>query len=69
MELAQEQGVPPYIIFHDSTLIEMHLQKPLTLNQFAMLSGVGQSKLQRYGLAFLEVISLYESHTEPLEIF
>ncbi len=59
LELAQEQGVPPYIIFHDSTLIEMHQQKPLTLNQLATLSGIGQTKLQRYGLAFLDVILLY----------
>ncbi len=60
LELAQEQGVPPYVIFHDSTLIEMHQTKPNTLTSFAMLSGVGQTKLQRYGNTFLDVISLYD---------
>ncbi len=57
LELAHAQGVPPYIIFHDSTLIEMHEKKPLTLDALATLSGVGQTKLQRYGAAFLEVIT------------
>ncbi len=56
MELAREQGVPPYIIFHDSTLIEIHEKKPRTLPEFAGISGVGQSKLVRYGKAFIEVI-------------
>lgn len=68
LELAQEQGVPPYIIFHDSTLIEMHQQKPLNLTTFATLSGVGQSKLQRYGEAFLEVIGLYATRETVCEI-
>lgn len=57
LELAREQGVPPYIIFHDSSLIEIHEKKPKTLDEFATISGVGQSKLQRYGDAFIEVIS------------
>ncbi len=56
MELAQAQGVPPYIIFHDSTLMEVHQKKPRTLEDFAMISGVGERKLQRYGEAFIQVI-------------
>ncbi len=56
LELAREQGVPPYIIFHDSSLIEIHASRPQTLNEFEMITGVGQSKLQRYGEAFLQVI-------------
>jgi ATP-dependent DNA helicase RecQ len=56
LELAKQQGVPPYIIFHDSTLIEIHQRKPQTLNEFATISGVGQSKLLRYGDAFIEVV-------------
>lgn len=55
LELAREQGVPPYVIFHDSSLIEIHTKKPKTLNEFAMISGVGQSKLQRYGEAFIKL--------------
>jgi len=59
LELAREQGVPPYIIFHDSTLIEMHKNKPATLAEFAALSGVGQRKLERYGEQFLGVLNEY----------
>lgn len=57
LELAHAQGVPPYVIFHDSSLIEMHAKKPKTLAEFADISGVGESKLKRYGQAFIEVIS------------
>lgn len=49
MELAKEQGVPPYVIFHDSTLIEMHAVRPRSLAEFETISGVGKSKLERYG--------------------
>lgn len=56
LELAREQGVPPYIIFHDSSLIEIHARKPQTLDSFAKISGVGQRKLERYGEAFIKVI-------------
>ncbi len=59
LELAREQGVPPYIIFHDSTLQEIHEKKPLTLNEFVLISGVGQSKLQRYAEAFMEIVARY----------
>jgi ATP-dependent DNA helicase RecQ len=57
MELAKEQGVPPYVIFHDATLIEILNQKPQDLNAMGQISGIGQAKLERYGVAFLEVIS------------
>jgi ATP-dependent DNA helicase RecQ len=60
LELAKQQGVPPYIIFHDSTLIEIHHNKPQSLTEFATISGVGQSKLQRYGEAFIEVVKSEE---------
>jgi len=56
LELAREQGVPPYVIFHDSTLLEILNRKPQTLDEMAVISGVGQAKLQRYGDAFLEVL-------------
>lgn len=56
LELAREQGVPPYVIFHDSSLIEMHSKKPQTLTEFATISGVGESKLKRYGNVFINVI-------------
>ena len=55
-ELAEEQGVPPYVIFHDSTLVEMCSLVPRTLNDFSKLSGVGERKLMKYGEAFLAAI-------------
>jgi ATP-dependent DNA helicase RecQ len=55
MELAREQGVPPYVIFHDSTLVEMMSLHPRNLVEMARVSGVGQAKLARYGDAFLKV--------------
>ncbi len=57
LELAKEQGVPPYIIFHDTSLIEIYEKKPTSLTEFAIISGVGQSKLQRYGAIFVGVIT------------
>ena len=56
MELAREQGVPPYVIFHDSTLLEMLNHKPQTLTEMGQISGVGQSKLTKYGDDFLRVL-------------
>ena len=59
-KLAEEQGVPPYIIFQDSVLMEMLGRKPKTLGDFALLSGVGEKKLLRYGKPFLRVILEHE---------
>jgi ATP-dependent DNA helicase RecQ len=55
-ELAREQGVPPYVIFHDSTLLEILNRKPQTLGEMGQISGVGQAKLAKYGDAFLQVV-------------
>ena len=55
-ELAEERGVPPYVIFHDSTLVEMCSVVPKTLADFSKLSGVGERKLIKYGEAFLAAI-------------
>ena len=57
--LAAEQGVPPYVVFHDATLIEMAVTKPRSLEQFATIPGVGQAKLTRYGEDFLLTIAGY----------
>lgn len=56
-KLAEEHGVPPYVIFPDSTLLEMLRSQPGTLSQMATVSGVGARKLERYGEAFLEVLA------------
>jgi ATP-dependent DNA helicase RecQ len=57
LALAKAQGVPPYVIFHDTTLIEMARHKPRHPHQLARLPGVGQAKLDRYGDDFLAVIA------------
>ncbi len=54
--LAEEQGVPPYVIFHNSTLQAMAGLLPKTLDEFRQLSGVGDRKLAKYGPAFLQVL-------------
>jgi len=51
--LADENGVPPYVIFHDKTLHAMAAIQPLELEQMAELGGVGEKKLERFGKAFL----------------
>ena len=56
LELAREQGVPPYVIFHDSTLLEILSQRPGSLTELGKISGVGQAKLVKYGDAFLQVV-------------
>ncbi|MDZ7656037.1 MAG: DNA helicase RecQ [Sulfurimicrobium sp.] len=55
-ELAREQGVPPYVIFHDSTLLEILNRRPANLAEMGQISGIGQAKLERYGDAFLRVV-------------
>ena len=48
--------MPPYVIFHDSTLVEMCSVVPRTLEGFSKLSGVSERKLMKYGEAFLAAI-------------
>ncbi|HWJ71257.1 MAG TPA: DNA helicase RecQ [Sphingobium sp.] len=55
-DLAKEGGVPPYVIFHDSTLRDMARIRPASLRDMALVSGVGERKLEAYGEAFLAVI-------------
>jgi ATP-dependent DNA helicase RecQ len=56
LEQAREQGVPPYVVFHDRTLIEIASREPLNLEALAGVAGVGQAKLDRYGEAVLGVL-------------
>ncbi|MDZ7967747.1 MAG: DNA helicase RecQ [Nostoc sp. DedSLP03] len=58
-QLADEQSVPPYVIFHDSTLKLMVQVQPQNLAEFAKLSGVGSHKLAQYGEKFLTEIRAY----------
>jgi ATP-dependent DNA helicase RecQ len=56
-ELARAQGVPPYVIFHDRTLVELAAARPRSRAKMADVPGVGEAKLDRYGPAFLAVIA------------
>jgi ATP-dependent DNA helicase RecQ len=58
-QLATEQGIPPFMIFHDATLKDMLENKPSSLENFARISGVGQKKLDKYGAQFLAVLNDY----------
>lgn len=58
-ELAVEAGVPPYVIFHDSTLREMAERRPRSLSELANISGIGERKRVAYGQAFLDVIAAH----------
>ena len=64
-ELAKAQGVPPYVVFHDMSLREMVEQRPTTLEAFARISGVGETKLDRYGEAFVALIVEHASASQP----
>ena len=55
-KLADENEVPPYVIFHDATLMQMATDKPTSDVALLAISGVGQTKLERYGPSFLEVL-------------
>ncbi len=57
--LADEAGVPPYVIFSDKTLVEMSVYYPQSKESLLTISGVGQAKLRRYGEIFLDEIQAY----------
>ncbi len=56
---AKAQSVPPYVIFHDTTLREVAAVCPANLDELGQIKGVGASKLQRYGTAVLEVVGRF----------
>ena len=60
--LADEHGLPPYVIFHDATLRELAQRRPATLDEFASVRGIGEAKLSRYGQRFIEAI---QQHPRP----
>jgi ATP-dependent DNA helicase RecQ len=57
LEEARRQELPPYVIFHDSTLVEVARQRPISLMSLAMIPGVGASKLERYGSAIIGMVA------------
>jgi ATP-dependent DNA helicase RecQ len=56
LEQARQQGVPPYVVFHDRTLIEIACRRPTSLDDLAAVGGVGRAKLERYGPGLLELL-------------
>ena len=64
-ELADQAGVPPYVVFHDATLKEFVRARPDSEDAMLVLHGVGETKLKRYGEAFLAVIA---EHAHPGEL-
>jgi len=67
LRLAETQGVPPYIIFHDTTLHEMAAARPQSLDELAEISGVGEKKLERYGDEFLQIIRTLSDSAEETQ--
>jgi ATP-dependent DNA helicase RecQ len=55
-EQAREQGVPPYVVFHDRTLLELAARRPASLGELAGIGGIGAAKLERYGTSLLAVL-------------
>ncbi len=55
-QIAEREGVPAYVIFHDATLREMAAQRPSTAAELLEVSGVGERKLEKYGEEFLALV-------------
>ena len=66
-ELAKEQRLPAYLIFSDATLSEISIDKPINLNEFSRINGVGEKKLKRYGDLFVEKINQIKSKSNLKE--
>jgi ATP-dependent DNA helicase RecQ len=57
LQEARRQELPPYVIFHDSTLIEVARRRPVSLAALGQIPGIGRSKLERYGSAVMEIVA------------
>jgi ATP-dependent DNA helicase RecQ len=68
-KLAEQQGIAPFMVFHDATLRLMAVEQPTTTHELLQISGVGQSKLNNYGDAFLAVIRMYNEQAAAGSIF
>ncbi len=63
-EVAQEHGVPPYIIFQDISLEDMSIHYPISLQELEQMTGVGKGKAEKYGQKFIEIIRKYVEENE-----
>src|SRR5690606_14698524 len=60
LRIAQEEGIPAYLIFNDATLKEMEKERPMTDDDFMQINGVGRKKMQDYGYQFIREIISYK---------
>lgn len=67
LDLAKTQKVPPYVICHDKTLVELATVRPATLDALSSIIGLGASKIKRYGADFIDVISSFDPADTRLE--
>ncbi len=58
--IAEREGVPPYVVFHDKTLLSMVERRPESMTQMLEVHGVGQKRLERYGAEFLQVLANHQ---------
>ena len=65
-EIAEQFDLPPYVIFHDATLMQMAEHRPATAAALLSINGVGQVKLERYGKPFLELIAAEGERAESM---
>ena len=66
LQLAKEQGLPPYVIFHDRTLREMATRMPQSERDMLDIDGIGEVKMQRYGKPFMELMQSWRASNEPV---
>ena len=66
LEEARRQELPPYVIFHDSTLLEVARRRPISLTSLAIIPGVGASKLERYGSVIIGMVAQATGDPEAL---
>ena len=64
LDLAREQGVPPYVVFHDRTLRQIARDVPRTFGELGRVYGIGESRLERYGEDLLDVLHRFEPATK-----
>ena len=57
--VAQEMGLPPYVIFQETSLEDMAFKYPITMDEMENITGVGKNKAQKFGIAFIELIADY----------
>ncbi len=67
LEEARRQELPPYVIFHNSTLLEVARRRPISLTSLANIPGVGASKLERYGTAIIGIVAQKTLDPEALQ--